>query len=172
MPQAVRSLRRAGREYAQGPVQRAVFDPALRGQAGIRMGGGEALQHHHRGHFSSKSVGTGIRDPLRTAPADSEKEGVRNRSQSQTEVRKKSGTCLFQKRIVQPPRFGCQRKKACCRLTASFFSLCIGSQQGRSIQRTMQLYWRSMDGMSRSSVRWYLARMERSDCVDRGRADG
>lgn len=25
---------------------------------------------------------------------------------------------------------------------------------------------------SRSSVRWYLARMERSDCVDRGRADG
>ena len=60
VPQAVRGLRRAGREYAQGPVQRAIPDFALRGEAGIRVGGGEALQHHHRGHFSSKSVGTGI----------------------------------------------------------------------------------------------------------------
>ena len=32
MPQTVRSLRRAGREYAQGPVQRAIPDFALRGK--------------------------------------------------------------------------------------------------------------------------------------------
>ena len=75
-PEAVRIGGDFGGGPSQGPVRRAVPDPAVFRQAGICLGGGEAVQHHHSGHSGGQPDRKGIGYSLRKAAADPEEAGI------------------------------------------------------------------------------------------------